>query len=800
VVILGPDNRVGQGNSFSLANVISGNKGNGVRIESATATVNTVLGNFIGTAADGKTGLGNSGDGVLIQDAPGNIIGGTSYKDRNVISANTGSGVHLVGKGATGNKVLSNYIGTDKNGDKNGLGNQEYGVDDVDAAKNEIKTGTYLDNKKGDFRAKGRGAADNQVQGNLLGSLIIDGAPDNLVGGRDPGDGNVIAGSQGQALTLTGSGATGNVIEGNFIGVDQDGNSLGNSGPGVAVLDQASLNTIGGLAAGAANAIESNGLQGVLVASGTGNAILSNTIYANGRLGIDLVGGSEDAYGVTANHDGGAVPAPNHLQNYPELTAADVVGDTLTVSGVLDGEPGSTYLLEFYANSAPDPSGHGEGEQFLGSTYATAGPDGHAHFTTPPFSTAGLTGPFITATATDPNGDTSEFSADLRAGMPTTTRLGSPANPSVYGESVTFTAEVSPVLQHSGTPGGTVLFEDDGTVLGTGALGVVGGVDEATFSTTALAVGSHHVTAVYEGDNLFTGSTSNAVTQVVDKAATSIGLSISPSSVGYGQGFTFDFTFGVLPPGAGKPTGTVTVTDTFDGVSTPLFTEAVYAPEPPPFDPLPVGTNYLTATYNGDSNFAKSTSAPAEVVVTPLVSVDLDSLVNANLQTYTDGSYYPLGGTSVTVGGIPFTLAHYSGGGTGILQTSPASQSSPSSFDIPVNIPNASVVYTLINSAFGQLGYLDGTVVFHASNGATATFDLVQGTNIRDHYNGMFNNEIAAGTPSISFGGGVRLDEQIFVLPSSFAGATLTDIELNGFGDYPTGQPFLAAITVVTSA
>jgi hypothetical protein len=194
--------------------------------------------------------------------------------------------------------------------------------------------------------------------------------------------------------------------------------------------------------------------------------------------------------------------------------------------------------------------------------------------------------------------------------------------------------------------------------------------------------------------------------------------------------------------------------------------------------------------------------ATVQFTTAPLAAetVDVDPEVNANLQTYSNGVNYPAGGTMLNVGGVPFTLADYRGGGTGVVQTASASRATPSVIDFPVSVANPTTVYTLINSGFGQLGYTAGSVEFIGTGGADATFDLVEGQNIRDHNNFVFNNTIAPGTPSVYFGGGqVRLDRQTFVLPSSFAGQTLTDIRLSGFGDNPTGEPFLAAVTVATT-
>jgi hypothetical protein len=107
----------------------------------------------------------------------------------------------------------------------------------------------------------------------------------------------------------------------------------------------------------------------------------------------------------------------------------------------------------------------------------------------------------------------------------TTTTVTSSANPSVYGQSVMFTATVAAVSPGAGTPTGTVTFKDGSTVLGTGTLS--GGV--ATYTTSTLALGTHSITVVYGGDTNFASSTSGALSQVVNQAA-----SYSLSGLPYG--------------------------------------------------------------------------------------------------------------------------------------------------------------------------------------------------------------------------------------------------------------------------
>ncbi|HMF36428.1 MAG TPA: hypothetical protein VKF17_07295, partial [Isosphaeraceae bacterium] len=127
------------------------------------------------------------------------------------------------------------------------------------------------------------------------------------------------------------------------------------------------------------------------------------------------------------------------------------------------------------------------------------------------------------------------------------------------------------------------------------------------------------------------------------------------------------------------------------------------------------------------------------------VNVDIQPYVNANLQTYTNGSNYPSGGTILTNGNVSFTLAYYTDTtGLGAIQTPSTPPST--SFDISVNIPNPSTVYTLINSAYGEFGDTVGSVEFKATGGLNYSVNLVEGQDIRDHNNYVFNNVIGTGS------------------------------------------------------
>src|SRR5262249_50684569 len=131
------------------------------------------------------------------------------------------------------------------------------------------------------------------------------------------------------------------------------------------------------------------------------NGILGNAVYSNGALGIDL--GSN---GVTFNDFQDPDSGANLFQNFPIVNFVTFSAGVLTVPGTLNSTPNTTFRLEFFGNSACDPSGSGEGQSYLGSLNVTTTAAGDASFTAVfPVSTS-----FVTATATDPANNTSEFS------------------------------------------------------------------------------------------------------------------------------------------------------------------------------------------------------------------------------------------------------------------------------------------------------------------------------------------------------------------------------------------------------
>jgi hypothetical protein len=203
-----------------------------------------------------------------------------------------------------------------------------------------------------------------------------------------------------------------NVIEGNYIGVDLTGtNGPGNKGDGIYLTNYTAFNTIGGTGPNAGNTIKFNGTNGITLdrTTGIGNAILGNSIDLNGGLGIDL--GND---GITPNDTGDTDIGPNNLQNFPILSDARCIEGVTTIDGTMEGTTGRSYRVEFFlANDVPNRTG----SLFLGSTLVTPQSGAAEAFSVKIPITLVYT-QHIAATATDPLGNTSEFSPSVQVRTP----------------------------------------------------------------------------------------------------------------------------------------------------------------------------------------------------------------------------------------------------------------------------------------------------------------------------------------------------------------------------------------------
>jgi len=287
-----------------------------------------------------------------------------------------------------------------------GLVIRDFGGDGI-----EIQTGssghTIAGNYVGRLNILGTDAGAGEEH---AGRGLVIGGSDNTIGGSSPSDRNVISGNLANALYILG---TGNIIQGNYIGVAADGSTaLGNTSDAIWVV--ASNNIIGGIVANEGNVI-ANSLDptatGVWVSNGaTGVAILGNSIYNIPDIGIEL----DPVFGSTPNDLGDADTGPNDLMNFPVIYSATLSGGNVTITG--EARPGA--LVEFFQST--DAAGdHGEGKTFIGrGTVGVSGTGGTEDPSAVQFSFTFAAGALattdrVTATATDGSNNTSEFGANV---------------------------------------------------------------------------------------------------------------------------------------------------------------------------------------------------------------------------------------------------------------------------------------------------------------------------------------------------------------------------------------------------
>lgn len=300
-----------------------------------------------------------SGAGAILEIESSNVV-----VRGLVVNRTSGSGISI--RSGSGSRIEGNFIGTDSSGTLD-RGNSSFGVQ-------------------------------------------IDGGGNHTVGGTTPEARNLISGNNGLAVELSDNSTGSNRVQGNLIGVQKDGASfLGGTGLGVYI--DSPNNTIGGTKPGTANTIANNLDAGIIVdlageRADTGNRILGNSIFGNGRLGIDL-----DGDGRTANDPRDRDSGANRQQNFPVLTSAGVAGGTTTIRSTLDSTPSTrskkqTFTIQFFSN----PRLEDEGRTFLGQKKVTTNRQGKVSFTFKLDRGLSLSESNVTATATDARGNTSEFS------------------------------------------------------------------------------------------------------------------------------------------------------------------------------------------------------------------------------------------------------------------------------------------------------------------------------------------------------------------------------------------------------
>ena len=506
----------------ALRNIISGNAGIGVENDAPSSSGNTIAGNYIGVDATGSHALGNGSAGLGLNGTGNRIIG-------NVISANHGNGITLR-NGVSDSVIQCNYVGTDATGTIP-LGNTGYGIEAwgtgctnnlIGSAKGDPALGNVISaNSNIGLAFEGSGSTGNIIGGNVIGTDVtgtvalgngfgVSWGPGVKIaaGGSDQVLGNVIGANNGAGIDIQ---VNNNVVTGNFVGTDRAGQlTLGNRKQGILIESTAQSNQIGGSAA-LANIIAFNSGDGVNVTgTATGNSIRANSIYSNGLLGINLGGD-----GVTRNHLLNPTAGPNDWQNFPILRLAET-GATTHVAGALNSAPNTTYTIDFYANDAADPSGYGEGQYWLGAITVTTDAFGHAPFDQV-IAAATAAGQYITATATDPGGNTSEFSTfDTTAPVTTATLAGTAGNDGWHTSAVTVTLAASD--------------PDDAPFAPTTYYTLDGGSPQTYAVPFTISGDGVHTITYWSIDCVGNVETASAQTIGIDTTAPTIVVAVSPAS------------------------------------------------------------------------------------------------------------------------------------------------------------------------------------------------------------------------------------------------------------------------------
>ena len=382
----GAHNTLVGGSVPAARNIISGN-GYGVALWDSDTTSNTVIGNYIGLNAAGTAALGNQGDGVRLNSgAHHNVIGSATLGERNVISGNGGNGIGLWDTNTSYNTIGGNLIGTDVTGAV-ALGNGSTGIhvngpnhttirDNVVAASGGNGIDLCCNSETGNNAVYGNhvgtNAAGDAALGNSGDGINIDQSHDNVIGGATADERNVISGNNGQGISLRNN-AHHNQIRGNRIGTNAAGDAaMPNGGDGVHLRSNVSDNTVG-----PHNLIAFNRGGGVTMWDGETlrNSVTQNSIYGNDGQGIGLGGGANT-----------------------EL-AAPVISEVAASSCRVTGTTCVNCKVEVFSDAAD------EGRWYEGTVTA----DGAGEWT---FSKgSACTGAIVRTTATDADGNTSQFSA-----------------------------------------------------------------------------------------------------------------------------------------------------------------------------------------------------------------------------------------------------------------------------------------------------------------------------------------------------------------------------------------------------
>jgi hypothetical protein len=347
------------------------------------------------------------------------------------------------------------------------------------------------------------------------------------------------------------------------------------------------------------SATSSNAIPTGSVSFKDGGSVLGSSTLNAGTATFTTSSLSGGNHGITAAYGGDSNFGPSN----GSVTQTVQQQSTTTTLATSVNPSGSGLAVIFTASVSPNAATgtvtFKDGAVVLGTIAVAAGKASLSSSTLAPGGHS-ITATYNGSAAFGPS-TSAVLSQTVNKASTQTTAVSSP-NPSVFKQSVIFTATVVAVAPGSGTPTGTVTFMNGTTILGTGSL--AGG--KATFSTAALKAGSNSITAVYGGSAAFNASTSAVLTQTVHKASTTTTLTSSLDPSKLGAAVTFTITVAPVAPGGGTPKGSVTLSDGSAAVGTATLINGKATIST---SKLTHGTHSMTATYSGDTNHRVSTSA-----------------------------------------------------------------------------------------------------------------------------------------------------------------------------------------------
>jgi hypothetical protein len=408
------------------------------------------------------------------------------------------------------------------------------------------------------------------------------------------------------------------------------------------------------------------------------------------------------------------------------VNKADTTSTATSTSPTVVGQPGSiTVTVSPVAPGAGTPTGtvdfKDNGTAIPGCTGVALDASGKATCSTTGFAAGSH--PITFAYNGDGNFNTSAGQLTYTVNTASTnTVLDTSAANAVFGQTVTFTATVSPVAPGAGTPDGTVDFKD-GTTTVCSAVPLASG--QATCALNNLAVGSHSMTAVYSGSAGYSTSTSNTVTETIAKDPTTTTVSSSAPTSEVGQTVTFTATVTPNAPGSGTPTGTVVFKD---GTTTLCSNRSVDATGKATCQTsaLAVGNHSITADYSGDASYAASTSSAFTQSITQHGTSTALAASPVSPSQFGDPVTFTATVTAATQGvTTPDGTVTFKDGGTAIAgcaaQTLDANgKATCTTSALAIGSHTISAVYNG-NSATGNYGASTGTLPYDVNKDGTTT-------------------------------------------------------------------------------